>query len=161
MVKWLALTQNQYIGFWGFGLALIILQQMPYIIMPFLQLESNILMEMQDRSAVLNVVEKILGVSCILLMIFLVRGDVQWFSLNTIHEKIFFGTAIIAIIVYFIGWVFYFKGLHGLPFMLITLVSMPPIYYAFIGLWRGNYALAVAGGLFLIAHVSNVWNNLK
>jgi len=161
LLKWFALTQNQYIGFFGIGLALFVLQQMPYIIMPLLHLESNPLMEMQDKSAVLNAIEKILGVSCVILMIFLVRGDVQWFSLNTIQEKIFFGVAMLAIIVYFVGWVFYFRGFHDLTFMLITLVAMPPIYYAFIGLWRGNYVLAVVGGLFLIAHLSNVWNNMK
>ena len=137
------------------------LQQMPYIIMRFIRIDSNILMEMQDKSAFLNVVEKALGVSCIILMVFLVRNDTQWFSLNTIQEKIYFSIAMMAIVVYFIGWIFYFQGFNSLIFMLITLVVMPPIYYAFIGLWRGNCALTFVSGLFLIAHVSNVWNNLK
>ena len=161
MVKWFRITQNQYFGFFAIGMALILLQLSPYAIMPFIRMESNLLIEMQDKSALLNAVEKILGVLCINVMIFLVRGDSTWFSLKTKREIIFFCIAMMAIIVYFVSWVFYFQGFHSLPFLLSTLVSMPPIYYTFIGLWRKNYVLAVLGGIFLITHLANVWNNLR
>ena len=161
MVKWLKLTQNQYFGFFALGLLLFALQQSPYIIMHFIQMESNILMEMQNKSSFLNVIEKILGVSCVILMLFLVRADVDRRMFKTLQAKIYFGIAMMAIVVYFIGWVFYFRGFNDLLFMLTTLVAMPPIYYAFIGLWRRNYVLTVVSSLFLIAHILNVWNNLK
>lgn len=161
MVKWFRLTQNQYLGFFALGLAFFVLQELPYIIMPLIPLNSNPLMEMQDKSAVWNIVEKILGVSCIVVMLFLVRGDVKWFSLSNRKEIILFGIAMIAIIGYFIGWVFYYNGFQSLPLMLCVLVALPPIYYAFIGLWRENYVLAVLGGMFLFTHISNIWNNLK
>jgi hypothetical protein len=61
MVKWFKLTQHQYIGFFALGLAFFSLQELPYIIMPFIPLESNPLMEMTDKSAVLNAAEKALG----------------------------------------------------------------------------------------------------
>jgi len=77
------------------------------------------------------------------------------------QEKVFLCIAVAAIIGYFIGWFFYFSGYQSVPLMLFTLVALPPVYYASIGLWRGNYALTVLGGVFLIAHLSNVWNNLK
>jgi hypothetical protein len=67
----------------------------------------------------------------------------------------------LAIAGYFTGWAFYFSGRQSLPLILCTLVALPPIYYAFIGLWRGNYVLAALGGLFLIAHSANVWYNLR
>ena len=89
MIKWFELTRNYYIGFWIIGLALFVLQQLPYIVMPFINMESNILMEMQDKSVLLNAIEKILGVSCIILMTFLMRGDSEWFSLKTQKEIIF------------------------------------------------------------------------
>ena len=161
MVKWFRITETLYIGFFALGLAFFVLQEMPYIIMPLIRMEANPLMEMQDKSAVLNVVEKILGVSCIIILLFLVQGDAKWFSLKSIHEKVFFFAAMTAIVIYFIAWVFYFKGYHGLPFILCTLVAMPPIYYTFIGLWRRNYVLSVLGTIFLLAHIANVWNNLK
>jgi hypothetical protein len=161
MILWVKLSENQYFGLFILGLAFFALQQLPYIIMPFLTLESNLLMEMHDKSYILNIIEKVLGVSCIVVMIFLVRGDAIWFSLSTKKEILFFCIAIISIIGYFIGWLFYWNGFQNLPLIMCCLVSLPPIYYVFIGLWRGNNALAVIGGMFLLAHISNVWNNLK
>ena len=134
---------------------------MPYIVIPLVQVETNILMEMQDKSLLLNAIEKILGVSCVILMLFLVRSDSKWFSISTLKEKTFFSMAMMAIITYYVSWILYFNGFQSLPFMLLTLVAMPPIYYALIGLWRKNYVLAIVSGLFLLVHISNVWNNLK
>ena len=161
MVKWFRVTQQQYIGFFAIGLVLILIQELPYIIMTLIPPSSNPLMEMQDKSALLNAIEKVLGVSCIITMLFLVRGDAKWFSLTTRREAAFFAVAVAALIGYFVGWVFYWSGYQSLPLILCSLVALPPIYYAFIGLWRRNYVLAVLGGLFLSAHLMNVWNNLK
>lgn len=161
MVKWLHLWYNQYFGFFALGLAFFVLQQLPYIVMPLIPLESNPLMEMQDKSAILNIIEKVLGISCVIVMLFLVRGDAQWFSLTNTKEIVLFSVTMVAIVGYFIGWVFYFNGHQSTLLILCTLVALPPIYYTFIGLWRGNYVLTVLGALFLLAHLSNVWNNLK
>jgi hypothetical protein len=161
MVKWVQITRHQHFGFFALGLAFFFLQELPYIIMPLIPLETNPLMEMVDRSAFLNATEKILGVSSIILLLFLVRSDAKWFSLGTRKEIICFSVAMLAITGYFIGWIFYFNGYQGTVFMLCTLVALPPIYYSFLGLWRGNNALAVIGGLFLIAHLSNVGYNLN
>ena len=161
MVKWFRITKNQYFGLFALGFALFALQELPYIVMPWIPLASNPLMEMQDKSMLLNAIEKVFGVSCILVMLFLVRGDAKWFSLSPGKEKACFCIAALAIAGYFIGWAFYFKGYQSLPLILCLLVAMPPVYYAFIGLWRSNYPLAILGGMFLIAHIANVWNNLK
>lgn len=160
MVKWIKLTQTQYLGFFALGLVFFLLQEVPYLMMPLIPLESNPLMEMQDRSVLLNITEKVLGISCVVVMLFLVRGDATWFSLATPREKVFFGAAMLAIAGYFIGWVFYFRGYQSLPLIFGLLVALPPLYYMFIGLWRGNSALAALGGMFLIVHVANVWYNL-
>ncbi|MDR1157539.1 MAG: hypothetical protein LBK75_04435 [Oscillospiraceae bacterium] len=160
MVKWLKLTQHQYIGFFALGLAFFVLQEMPYVIMPLIPLAANPLMEMADKSMILNAAEKTLGISCIVVLLFLVRSDSKWFSLDGTKEIVFFCLAMLAIVGYFTGWAFYFNGHQSLPLMLCTLVALPPIYYLFIGLWRGNGVLAVIGGLFFVAHISNVWYNL-
>jgi hypothetical protein len=161
MVKWIKLTRNQYFGFFALGLAFFILQELPYVVMPFIPLNLNPLMEMQDKSIILNAIEKVLGVSCIITMLFLVRGDAKWFSLDSPKEKVFFSIAMAAIAGYFAGWAFYYNGFQSLPLILCLLVALPPIYYLAIGLWRRNYVLVVLGGVFLAAHISNVWNNLK
>ena len=160
MVKWFRITHNQHFGFFALGLVFFIIQELPYIIMPLISLESNPLMEMQDKSMLLNAAEKILGISCIAVMLFLVRSDAEWFSLSTSREIVFFCAAAAALVGYYIGWILYFCGTQSLPLILCTLVALPPVYYAFIGLWRQNYVLAVLGLLFLSAHISNVWNNL-
>ena len=161
MVRWFKLTKHQHFGFFALGLAFFVIQELPYIIMPLIPLTSNPLMEMQDRSAVLNVIEKVCGISSIIIMLFIVRSDAKWFSLSTKQEKGCFFVSLIAILGYFAGWAFYFNGFQSVPLMLCTLVALPPLYYSFIGLWRRNYALAVCGGVFLVAHIANVWNNLK
>lgn len=161
MVKWIKISKNTYFGLFVLGILFFILQELPYIVMPFIPIASNPLMEMQDKSAVLNLLEKVLGVSCIIAMLFLVRTDAKWFSFRTKKERIYLSAAIIALIGYYLGWISYYGGYQSLPLILLSLVALPPIYYAFIGLWRRNNVLAVLGALFLAAHTSNVWNNLK
>jgi hypothetical protein len=58
MVKWFALSRNQYLGFFALGLVLFALQELPYIVMPLIHMESNPVMEMQDKSTILNITEK-------------------------------------------------------------------------------------------------------
>lgn len=57
--------------------------------MPLIPLNTNPLMEMRDQSAVLSIAEKALGVSCVIVMLFLVRRDAKWFSLATTKEVVF------------------------------------------------------------------------
>ena len=161
MVKWVKVSKNQYLGFFALGIVLFIMQELPYVVMPFIPLEENLLMEMQDKSLILNVIEKALGVSCVVAMLFLVRGDVKWFSLSTLKEKAFFGMAVLSLFGYFTGWIFYYCGFQSIALILCSLVALPPIYYTFIGLWRKNRVLTILGCMFLFAHISNVWNNLR
>jgi hypothetical protein len=160
MVKWFKITKNQYFGFFPLGVALLFLQELPYIIMPLIPLQNNILMDMEDKIAALNIAEKILGVSCIVVMFFLVRSDAKPFSLKNKRELIGFSTAAAALTCYYIGWIFYFQGFQSLALILIFLVAMPPLYYASIGLWLKNYTLSILGIIFLIVHISNVLVNL-
>ena len=81
----------------------------------------------------MNFIEKLLSVSCIITMMFLVRGDAKWFSLETAVEKRFFCMTMVAIIAYFTGRIFCFNGYQSLVIIMHLLVAMPPIYYSFIG----------------------------
>ncbi len=161
MVRWIKLTQHQSFGLFALGLLLFALQELPYMIMPLVPMETNVLTAMQDKSPMLNGLEKVLGIGCIVVMLFVVRNDTPWFSLRTSKEILFFCVAAAALLAYYIGWVFYFRGNQSLGIILGLLVAMPPLYYTFIGLWRGNTLLAVLGGAFLATHLCNVWTNLK
>jgi hypothetical protein len=161
MVKWLKLSEYQYLGFFALGLTFFALQELPYIMMAVFKLDGGPLMAMTDKSAALNTIEKICGVTCIVLLLFLVRNGANLFSLSGKREALFFAVAVLSLLGYYIGWIFYWNGNHSLALTLGALVALPPIYYAFLGLWRGNTPLAVMGVVFLVAHLSNVWNNLR
>lgn len=159
MLKWIRITENQYLGFWILGLVLFIIQEIPYMAMPFMHLETNPIMEIQEKSIILNICEKILGSMCIAAMVFIVHENASVFSVE--KTGIYFYCALAVILLNFTGWGIYFSGRQSMAVMMFFLVVLPPLYYIFIGLWRNNSALAVIGCLFLIAHTANVWNNLR
>ena len=161
IVKWIKLFGNEYLGFWGMGLVLFILQEIPYMIMPLFKLETNPIMNMYESSVILNICEKIFGSLCIALMIFVVHRDAVMFSISEKSEKIFFVLAIGVLLANFIGWSLYFTGYKSIFVMMFFIVSLPPLYYVFIGAWRKNVSLVFAGGIFLIVHFIHVLGNLK
>lgn len=90
---------------------------------------------MQESSAILNICEKVLGVLCIIIMIFIVQEKATFFNVG--------------------------NGVCKIGFFLAGFVMLPPLYYVFIGLWRENWILLITGILFEIIHFSHVYGNLK
>lgn len=161
MVKWIKLSDNQYLGFWFLGLLLFAIQEIPYMLMPLFHLETNPIMNMQESSVVLNICEKVLGSICIASMIFIVHKDAVLFSIDGKSDKLLFALAVITLLANFGGWALYFMGHQSITVMLFFIVLMPPLYYALIGLWRKNIFLAVVGFVFLLVHFLHVWSNLS
>lgn len=161
MFKFFKIFGNQYLGFWVLGLALFVVQEIPYMIMPLFKLETNPIMNMRESSVVLDAAEKILGSLCIALMIFIVHKDSKLFSVTDGRERLFFILTVLVLLLNFIGWAFYFGGHQSVFVMMFFIVLMPPLYYVFIGLWRNNIILTVMGGIFLIVHFVHVLGNLK
>lgn len=161
MVKWIKLFGNQYLGFWVMGLLLFALQEIPYMIMPLFQLETNPIMNMQESSIVLDICEKMFGSLCIALMTFIVHKNAAMFSIKEKSEKIFFILSIVVLLTNFIGWALYFTGHTSIFVMMFFIVLLPPLYYVFIGAWRKNIGLIVTGGIFLVVHFIHVLGNLK
>ena len=48
------ISENQYFGFWGLGLILFAVQEIPYMLMPLIRPETNPIMNMTETSAVLD-----------------------------------------------------------------------------------------------------------
>lgn len=161
MFKFFKIFGNHYLGFWILGLALFAIQEIPYMVMPLFNLETNPIMNMKESSMFLETAEKILGSLCIALMIFIVHKDSKLFSLADGREKLFFILTSSVLLLNFIGWAFYFAGHQSVFVMMFFIVVMPPLYYVFIGLWRSNIILTVAGGIFLIVHFVHVLGNLR
>ena len=59
MIKWIKLFNNQYLGFWLLGIVLFAIQEIPYMVMPFIKLKSNPIMNMTETSEILNSTEVI------------------------------------------------------------------------------------------------------
>lgn len=89
MLRFVKIFGNQYLGFWIFGLVLFAVQEIPYIVMPLLKLQSNPIMNMKESSVLLDICEKILGSLCIAFMIFIVHKNAELFSVASKNEKVF------------------------------------------------------------------------
>ena len=161
MVRWVRIIKNQYLGFWALGLLLFVLQEIPYLVMPFFRLDANPIMNMTETSAALDVCEKILGSLCIFLMVFIVHGDAVFFSVGSRREKLFFALAAVVLLLNFFGWGLYYGGHQSVLVMMLFIVVMPPLYYIAAGLWRRNVPLAAAGTVFLAVHFMHVLGNLQ
>ncbi|MCL2114608.1 MAG: hypothetical protein FWH29_00120 [Methanobrevibacter sp.] len=159
VIKWFKIHKNIYFGLFSLGLFFFLFQEIPYIIMPLVELANNPLMEMIDTYPILNLFEKIFGISTIIAMIFIVNSNTKGLNLDFLKEKIFFTISIILLLGYYLGWMFYFNGYQELSLVLIVLAGFPPLYYTFIGLWRKNHILVPLGILFLIFHLANVWTS--
>lgn len=161
MVKWFKLFGDQYMGFWAMGLILFAIQEIPYMVMPFLQLESNPIMNMQESSVLLDMCEKVLGSLCIVIMTFVVQKDMGFFNLGDGCCKIAFYLAVLVLLLNFFGWGLYFTGRQSIGIMMFFIVMLPPLFYAFIGVWRRNWMLLIAGLAFEAVHFLHVYGNLK
>ena len=161
MFRWVKIFGDQYLGFWVMGLILFALQEVPYMVMPFMHLTGDPLMNMRETSAILDLLEKVLGIACILLMTFIVSGNAVLFSLGSgLQKAACFAAAAVLLLNYF-GWGLYFLGHQSLPVILFFLVFLPPLYYICIGIWRGNPLLSVTGILFAVVHFVHVYGNLS
>ena len=161
MHRWVRIFGDQYLGFWILGLLLFAVQEIPYLLMPLLRLETNPIMNMTETSPILDACEKLFGSLCIALMIFVVHKDAVLFSIAEGRERLFFALAVVILITNFLGWGLYFTGHQSVFVMMFFIVLMPPLYYVAIGLWRRNVALAVTGVVFLAVHFMHVYGNLR
>lgn len=161
MVKWIRITENQYLGFWVLGLFLFALQEVPYMVMPLLPMETNPLMHMPESSPFLSICEKALGSLCILFMTFIVQGNMDVWGVHGTAPRIGLALAATALALNYLGWCLYCNGHQSTQVMLLFIVLLPPLYYACIGLWRQNWPLLFTGILFGAVHFTHVSGNLR
>lgn len=160
MFRWIKLSENQYLGLWAMGLILFVIQEIPYMIKPLFDLKNDPLMNMPESSIGLNICEKVLGSLCMFLMIFIVHKDATFFSISEKYERVFFLLTVAVLALNFAGWLLYLTLNQSIWVIMFFIVSLPPVYYIFIGLQRKNIPLAIAGGAFFIIHFTHVLGNL-
>jgi hypothetical protein len=160
IIKCFKIYKGYFCGFWLPGILFFLIQELPYVVMPFLSLSTNPLMKMKTAFPLLEVSEKLFGVLTILLLILPVHGKSAGLTSETLRYKIFFFLALFFLVLYFAGWYFYFSGYQSIKLMLTCLVAMPPLYYMSLGLWQKNHLLVINTAFFLIFHIANVWTSL-
>lgn len=159
MLKFVHLFKNYYFGISFAGIIAYVIQEIPYMIMPFVKPASNPIMNMQNEIPWIETAQGILGVLTMILLMLVVRDDVKSFSIATTTERIFFALTLIMILINFIGWTFYYIGNHYGWLIVISQFAVVPLYYLFFGLWKRNYFLVVAASIFFIIHTVNGFMN--
>lgn len=155
MLKFVHLFKNYYLGISIIGVIVFVIQEIPYIIMPLVKPESNPIMNMQNEIKWVETVQGIFGMLSMILLMLLVRDDVNLFSIATTREKIFFALTLVMILINFAGWTFYYTGHHYGWLIVISQFAVVPLYYLCFGLWRNNYPLAGTSAIFFIIHTIN------
>lgn len=161
MVRWIKLFGDQYLGFWLPGILLFVLQELPYMVMPLVHPANNPIMNMKETSAALDLSEKILGISCVIFMLFVVSKNAVAFEIGSGVRRTGFIVALAVLLLNYAGWVIYFSGHQSIGEMMFFIVTLPPLYYAAIGLWRNNSLLMAAGLAFEAVHFIHVYGNLR
>jgi len=159
MIKIAHLYKNYYLGISFIGIIAFVIQEIPYMIMPLVKPESNPIMNMQNESKLLQIIQGMLGTLSMVLLMLIVRDDVSFFSIETSRDKVFFVSTLVMILFNFIGWTLYYTG-HQISWVIvISQFAVVPLYYLFFGLWKYNYPLVMTAAMFFAIHTINGYMN--
>ena len=76
MLKFVHLFKHYYVGISFIGIAAFAIQEIPYIIMPLINPESNPIMNMQNEIKWIETVQGFFGILSMILLMLIVRDDV-------------------------------------------------------------------------------------
>lgn len=88
VLKFVHLFKHYYIGISFIGIAAFVIQEIPYIIMPLINPESNPIMNMQNEIKWIETAQGIFGMLSMFLLMLIVRDDVSavpFFLIHTIN----------------------------------------------------------------------------
>ncbi len=155
MIKFLHLFKNYYLGISFIGIAAFVIQEIPYIVMPLIKPASNPIMNMPNEVKWLETVQGLFGILSMILLMIIVRDDVNLIPRETIKEKTFLFMMILMILINFIGWTLYYMGYQHGWLIIISQFAVVPLYYLFFGLWKSNYLLVGTAAPFFVIHTIN------
>ena len=155
MLKFIHLYKNYYLGISFIGIAAFVIQEIPYIVMPFIKPESNPIMSMTSEIKWIETVQGIFGLLSMFLLMLIVRDDVKLIPIETIKDKTFLFLTILMILINFIGWTLYYMGHQYGWLIIISQFAVVPLYYLFFGLWKSNYLLVGTAVPFFVIHTIN------
>lgn len=155
MLRWLHLFKNYYMGLSFVGIIVFVVQEIPYMVMPLIKLQSNPIMDMHNEAAWITGLQTSVGILTMLMLMLTVKDDEYIFSLTATREKISFFFMTMMIVINFIGWGLYYLG-HQISWLIvITQFATVPLYYMFYGLWKNNYLIVGSAAVFFVIHTIN------
>ena len=160
MVRRTGSDRKYKFGFWPVGLLFLVLQKIPYFVIPLMNLQNNPILKTRV-SPVCELIDQILALCCTASMLFVISSDYSRVGLNTPAEKKCFFAVLGTIMLNYFGWLLYFAGYQNPVLMMIFLVMLPPLYYFFIGLWRHNRILSWSAGIFGLFHCIHMLVNFS
>ena len=155
MVKFLHLFKHYYLGISFIGIVAFAIQELPYLIMPFIKLETNPIMNVQNGIKWIETAQGFFGILSMIMLMLIVRDDISVFSLAASKERAFFLLTILMIVINFVGWGFYYTGHQYGALIVLSQFAVVPLYYMFFGLWKKNYLLVAATVPFFLIHTIN------
>ncbi len=155
MLKFVHLFKNYYFGISFIGILAFVVQEIPYIVMPLIKPASNPIMNMQNEIKWIDTVQGIFGMLTMILLMLIVRDDVQLIPRETAQEKTFLFLTILMILINFCGWTLYYMGYQYGWLIIISQFAVVPLYYVLFGLWKSNYLLAATVVPFFVIHTIN------
>lgn len=103
MLRWLHLFKNDYIGLSFVGIIVFVVQEIPYMVMPLMKLQSNPIMDMHNEAAWITGLQTAVGILTMLMLMLTVKDDEYIFALTATREKISFFFMTMMIVINFIG----------------------------------------------------------
>ena len=155
MLKFIHLFNNYYLGISFIGIAAFVIQEIPYIVMPFIKPASNPIMSMTNEIKWIETVQDIFGMLSMILLMLIVRDDVKLIPIETTKDRTFLFLTILMILINFIGWTLYYMGHQYGWLIIISQFAVVPLYYLFFGIWKSNYLLVGTAVPFFVIHTIN------
>jgi len=146
--------KNLRIGFSLYGLIIVILQALPNIIWALFPPTVNSLEGNASSILFVEYGEHILGVSIVILLLFLVQKGQE----KVMPKNVFAYLSFAAIALYWLCWVLYFCAVQPLP-VIYAMVILPPVAFFCAGIAEKVYPISAASVIFLAFHVTVALEN--
>ncbi|MCK9524572.1 MAG: hypothetical protein M0R49_01410 [Limnochordia bacterium] len=140
--------KNVRMGFSKFGFLVAFLQLLPNIVWALFPPEPNILTANASLQPFLEYGEHILGVSIVIMLMFLVGGNDQRLIPRGKPTILALG----AILLYWVCWILYYAGMQG-NVVIYSMVVLPPIAFFLAGIAKRVSIISIAAMLFVVFHI--------
>ncbi|HBG10338.1 MAG: hypothetical protein ACOX46_12120 [Limnochordia bacterium] len=143
------------VGFSRFGFLVVVLQALPNVLWALFPPAQNVLSRNSSEIVVLEYGEHILGVSIVIMLLFLVsREQVE----AALPKGIPAVLSLAAIALYWAGWACYYAGVQN-DFIVYSLVVLPPLSFFCAGLAKRVAVISVTSLIFLVFHCAVTLEN--